>query len=145
MVGGPQIGYNYPGLTMEMGLYGPTIRARGATSAPFPGYMLIGRGEQFAWTLTSAGGDIVDTYAERLCGGSRTKYRYKGKCRRMELVKAGTISKGGDSVKVRFRRTVHGPVVGYARVAGSQARRRALRGTGPAPAARRPTRSSSSG
>jgi acyl-homoserine lactone acylase PvdQ len=82
--------------------------------------MLIGRGEQFAWTLTSAGADIVDTYAERLCGGSRTKYRYKGKCRRMESVNAGTISKGGDTVKVRFRRTVHGPVVGYARVAGSK-------------------------
>ena len=94
MVGGPQIGYNYPGLTMEMGLYGPTIRARGATSAPFPGYMLIGRGEQFAWTLTSAGGDIVDTYAERLCGGSRTKYRYKGKCRRMELVEGGHDQQG---------------------------------------------------
>ena len=44
MVGGPQIGYNYPGLTMEIGLYGPTLRARGATSVPFPGYMLIGRG-----------------------------------------------------------------------------------------------------
>ncbi len=38
----------------------------------------------------------------------------------MQLVKAGTISKGGDSVKVRFRRTVHGPVVGYARVAGTR-------------------------
>ena len=44
MAGGPQIGYNYPGLTTEIGLYGPTIRARGATAAPFPGYMLIGRG-----------------------------------------------------------------------------------------------------
>lgn len=120
MVGGPQIGYNYPGLTMEIGLYGPTLRARGATSAPFPGYMLIGRGEQFAWTLTSAGVDIVDTYAERLCGGSRTRYRYKGKCRRMETVNAGTIAKGGEEVRVRFRRTVHGPVIGYARVAGSK-------------------------
>jgi acyl-homoserine lactone acylase PvdQ len=119
MVGGPQIGYNYPGLTMEMGLYGPTLRARGATSAPFPGYMLIGRGEGFSWTLTSAGADIVDTYAEKLCGGSRTKYVYKGKCRKMKTVKAGTITKGEDSVKVRYRRTVHGPVVGYARVAGS--------------------------
>lgn len=118
--GGPQIGYNYPGLTLEMGLYGPHIRVRGATSAPFPGYMLIGRGANYAWTLTSAVGDIVDTYAERLCGGSRTRYRYKGKCRRMETVKAGTISKGGDSVKVTFRRTVHGPVTGYARAAGTK-------------------------
>ena len=81
--GGPQISYNYPGLTLEMGLYGPNIRVRGATSAPFPGYMLIGRGKNFAWTLTSPEVDIVDTYAERLCGGSRTRYVYKGKCRRM--------------------------------------------------------------
>ncbi len=120
MVGGPQIGYNYPGLTMEVGLYGPTLRARGATSAPFPGYMLIGRGQDFAWTLTSAGADIIDTYAERLCGGSRTRYVYKGKCRRMNTVNAGTIAKGEDSVKVRYRETVHGPVVGYARVAGGR-------------------------
>ncbi len=120
MVGGPQIGYNYPGLTMEVGLYGPTLRARGATSAPFPGYMLIGRGEGFAWTLTSAGADIIDTYAERLCRGSRTRYVFKGKCRQMKTVDAGTIAKGEDSVKVRYRETVHGPVVGYARVAGSK-------------------------
>ena len=105
---------------MEIGLYGPHVRARGATSAPFPGYMLIGRNARNAWTLTSASADIVDTYAERLCGDSRTRYRYKGKCRRMETVDAGTISKNGDSVRVRFRRTVHGPVVGYARVAGSR-------------------------
>jgi acyl-homoserine lactone acylase PvdQ len=120
LVGGPQIGYNYPGLTTEIGLYGPTIRARGATSAPFPGYMLIGRGERSAWTLTSAGADIVDTYAETLCRGSRTRYRYRGRCRRMERVDAGTITKDGDEVRVRFNRTVHGPVIGYARVAGTR-------------------------
>ncbi len=118
--GGPQISYNYPGLTLEMGLYGPHIRVRGATSAPFPGYMLIGRGERFAWTLTTPEVDIVDTYAERLCGGSRTRYRYKGRCRRMRTVRAGTIEKGGERVNVKFRRTVHGPVTGYARVAGSK-------------------------
>ena len=118
--GGPQLSYNYPGLTLEMGLYGPSIRLRGITSTPFPGYMLIGRGEGFAWTLTSADGDIVDVYAERLCGGSRTRYRYKGRCRRVETIDAGTIEKGGERVRVRFRRTVHGPVTGYARVAGSR-------------------------
>ena len=110
-VGGPQIGYNYPGLTLEMDLHGPDIHVRGATSAPFPGYMLIGRGADYAWTLTSADGDIIDTYAETLCGGSKVRYLYKGKCRAMESVDAGTISKGGKSVHVTFRRTVHGPVV----------------------------------
>jgi hypothetical protein len=118
-VGGPQIGFNYPGLTLEMDLHGPDIHVRGATSAPFPGYMLIGRGPDYTWTLTSPDTDIIDTYAETLCGGSRVRYRYKGKCVAMESVDAGTISKGAESVHVRFRRTVHGPVFGYAKVRGS--------------------------
>jgi acyl-homoserine lactone acylase PvdQ len=119
-VGGPQISYFFPGLVAEMGLYGPDIQVRGATSVPFPGYMLIGRGEDFAWTLTSAGGDIVDTYAETLCGGSRAKYLYKGKCRSMQTVKAGTLTKGETKRAVTFRQTVHGPVVGYARTSGGR-------------------------
>jgi acyl-homoserine lactone acylase PvdQ len=113
-VGGPQIGYNYPGLTMEMQISAPSINVEGVTSAPFPGYMLIGRGTNFAWSLTSAGADIIDTYAEKLCGGSKTKYVYKGKCRSMEKIDAGTIAKGASKVKATFYRTVHGPVIGYA-------------------------------
>ncbi|MCU1675426.1 MAG: penicillin acylase family protein [Frankiales bacterium] len=114
-VGGPQIGFNYPGLTMEMQLHSPSINVGGATSAPFPGYMLIGRGADYAWSLTSAGADIIDTYAEKLCGGSKVKYSYKGKCLKMEKVDAGTIEKGGKTTKAVFYRTVHGPVIGYAR------------------------------
>src|ERR1700742_475618 len=112
-VGGPQIGYNYPGLTMEMQLTSPSINVEGVTSAPFPGYMLIGHGVGYAWSLTSAGADIIDTYAEKLCGGSKTKYEYKGKCRSMEKVDAGTITKPGTSgtSKAVFYRTVHGPVI----------------------------------
>jgi len=113
-VGGPQIGYFYPGLTLEMDLHGPGWSARGATSAPFPGYILIGRREDFVWTLTSAGADIVDIYVETLCEGSDTKYLYKGQCRSMTPFEAGTL----DNQPVRFDRTVHGPVVGYATVDG---------------------------
>jgi acyl-homoserine lactone acylase PvdQ len=114
MVGGPQIGYFYPGLTYEIDMHAPGLQWRGATSAPFPGYLLIGRGVDFATTLTSSSGDIIDQYAERLCGGSDRKYFYKGQCRSMQLFNAGTLN--GDPV--RFWTTVHGPVVGYATVAG---------------------------
>ncbi|CAB4938198.1 unannotated protein [freshwater metagenome] len=76
--------------------------------------MLIGRGKAFAWTLTSAGADIIDTYAETLCGGSKTKYLFKGRCRSMEKVAAGTISFGAAKTSATFHRTVHGPVIGYA-------------------------------
>jgi acyl-homoserine lactone acylase PvdQ len=113
-VGGPQIGYFYPGLTLEMDLHGPGWSARGATSAPFPGYILIGRREDFVWTLTSAGADIVDIYVETLCEGDDHKYLYKGRCRSMRFFNAGTI----DDQAVTFYRTVHGPVIGYATVDG---------------------------
>jgi acyl-homoserine lactone acylase PvdQ len=115
-VGGPQIGYFYPGLTLEMDLHGPGWAARGATSAPFPGYILIGRREDFVWTLTSAGGDLIDNYVETLCSGSDHRYRYKGRCRAMTFLDAGTL----DGKPVGFYRTVHGPVVGYATVHGRQ-------------------------
>ncbi|HEY7268068.1 MAG TPA: penicillin acylase family protein [Solirubrobacterales bacterium] len=114
LVGGPQISYFFPGLVLEIDMHAPHLNWRGATSAPFPGYLLIGRTPRFATTLTSASSDIIDQYAETLCGGSNERYLYKGKCRTMGRFDAGTL--GGKPVS--FLTTVHGPVVGYARVRG---------------------------
>jgi acyl-homoserine lactone acylase PvdQ len=117
MVAGPQIGYYYPGLTMAADLEGPEISQRGATTAPFPGYIFIGRSQDAAWSLTSAGLDQIDTYVETLCGHSKTRYLFKGKCRKMQFFDAGTLNPGTSTAKhVSFYRTVHGPVIGYARV-----------------------------
>ncbi len=114
LVGGPQISYFFPGLVLEMDMHAPGLHWRGATSAPFPGYLLIGRTPRFSTTLTSASSDIIDEYAETLCGGSTQKYMYKGKCRDMGHFDAGTLN--GDPVN--FLTTVHGPVQGYGKVHG---------------------------
>ncbi len=114
-VAGPQIGYTYPGLTLEADIKWPGGEARGATAPGFAGNILIGRGQDYAWSLTSAGSDLVDTYAETLCGGSRTRYVYKGRCRRMGRVDAGVIKGSG---RVVYSTTVHGPVTGYGKVHG---------------------------
>ncbi len=114
LVGGPQIRYFFPGLVLEMDMHAPGLHWRGATSAPFPGYLLIGRTPRFSTTLTSASSDIIDEYAETLCGGSTQKYMYKGKCRDMGHFNAGTL----DGNPVTFLTTVHGPVQGYGRVQG---------------------------
>ncbi len=114
LVGGPQISYFFPGLVLEMDMHAPHLHWRGATSAPFPGYLLIGRTPSFSTTLTSASSDIIDQYAETLCGGSTEKYRYKGKCRDMGHFDAGTL----NGKPVNFLTTVHGPVQGYGRVHG---------------------------
>jgi acyl-homoserine lactone acylase PvdQ len=114
LVGGPQISYFFPGLVLEMDMHAPHLHWRGSTSAPFPGYLLIGRTPRFSTTLTSASGDIIDEFAETLCGGSNQKYMYKGKCRDMGHFDAGTL----NGKPVTFLTTVHGPVQGYGRVNG---------------------------
>ncbi len=126
-VGGPQIGYFYPGLTLEVDIQGPGHDMRGVYSPAHPGVVFIGRGEDFAYSLTSAGNDTADEFVEELCDGSRTRYRFRGRCLDMTPVDAGTLR--GEPV--RFLETVHGPVTGYATVEGRPvaiARRRSSAG-----------------
>ena len=85
---GPQVGYYSPQILMEMEIHGPDgLHARGAT---FPGislYVLLGRGQDFAWSATTANTDVVDQFVEKLCepdGSEPTTdsehYLYKGEC-----------------------------------------------------------------
>jgi acyl-homoserine lactone acylase PvdQ len=118
-VAGPQVGYFYPEILMEIDLHGGGINARGAT---FPGaapYVLLGRGKDFSWSATSSGSDIIDQYVEELCGDD-THYRFRGKCLEMTTFDAGFLGPGGGEPgrQIVFRETVHGPVIGYATVDG---------------------------
>jgi hypothetical protein len=118
MVAGPQIGYYYPGFTTEIDVNAPGVHERGVTSAPFPGYIFIGRSQDSAWSLTSASLDQIDTYVMTLCGHSRHRYRFDGRCRAMQLFDAGKLTNGGSTREVTYWRTVNGPVIGYARSRG---------------------------
>ena len=110
MVAGPQIGYYYPGLTMEMDLEGPGIHEDGAIAAPFPGYIFIGRSQDSAWSLTSAGLDQITTYVETLCGNSIHEYIFQGQCRTMQFFDAGTLNPGTQTQReVTFYRPSTGP------------------------------------
>jgi len=124
---GPQVGYYLPQVLTELELHGPGIDARGAA---FPGvsmYVQLGRGRDYAWSATSAGSDNVDTFAEVLCGGSKYKYTYKGKCRSMEkLVRKNSWKPNAadptpaGSAKLTVYRTVHGLVTHYGTVNGKK-------------------------
>lgn len=130
---GPQVGYYYPQILLELDLEGGGYHSRGAA---FPGIsfaVLLGRGPDYAWSATSAGSDIVDQYAETLCDGSDAKYVYNGLCRAMTTFDAGTIrgAPGTPDVPLRYRETIHGPVIGYATVGGTRvaiSTRRSTRG-----------------
>ena len=87
---GPQTGYFSPEILMELDLHGPGIDARGVGFPGISQYVLLGRGADYAWSATSASGDQVDTFAEKLCdpaGGEATLestgYMKKGECKEM--------------------------------------------------------------
>jgi acyl-homoserine lactone acylase PvdQ len=126
---GPQVGYYSPEIFDEYELHMPGIHESGVV---FPGaspYVLIGHGKDFAWTGTTALGDNADTFAEKLCNpdGSRptyasTHYRYRGKCRAftsrtvVQHTPIAPTSPGlPQTVTMKTLRSVHGPVVGYAK------------------------------
>lgn len=117
-VAGPQVGYFFPQFFMEIGLSGGGIETRGAL---FPGvpFVVIGRGKDFVWSATSAQSDNIDLFAETLCGGDDAHYLFQGRCTAMTTFRAGTLkSANAPDEALSFRQTVHGPVQGYATVAG---------------------------
>jgi acyl-homoserine lactone acylase PvdQ len=91
---GPQTGYFSPQLLMLEELQGPGISARGAAFAGINLYVQLGRGQDYAWSATSAGQDITDTYAVQLCepgGGtaslSSRGYLFHGTCTAMDVLR----------------------------------------------------------
>ncbi|GAA3298956.1 penicillin acylase family protein [Dactylosporangium vinaceum] len=90
---GPQTGYFSPQLLMLQELQGPGISAHGVAFAGLNLYVLLGRGQDYAWSATSAEQDITDTYAVPLCNtdGSpatlqSTAYLFHGACTPMEAL-----------------------------------------------------------
>ncbi len=118
---GPQLGYFYPAINYQVHLRAPGIDAQGAAVPGLAMYLLLGRTKNYAWSLTSAGHDVRDVYAEELCEPSgaeptraSTHYRYKGRCRPFTDHNAGLL--GGEPL--RYKTTVHGGVIGTATVRG---------------------------
>lgn len=118
---GPQLGYYYPEIVQQMDMHGPGFNAQGVAVPGLALYMLIGRTPDYAWSLTSAGQDVRDVYAEQLCepdGSAPSRaskhYRYQGRCVAMERFNAGLL---GD-VPLTYDTTVHGGVFATATVRG---------------------------
>ena len=91
---GPQTGYFSPQLLMLQELQGPGISARGVAFAGVNLYVQLGRGQDYAWSATSSGQDLTDTYAVALCepgGGAATLnsngYLFHGSCLPMDVLR----------------------------------------------------------
>nr|MDQ2896564.1 penicillin acylase family protein [Actinomycetota bacterium] len=129
---GPQVGYFAPQILMEEDIHGPGIDANGAA---FPGvnlYVELGHGQDYAWSATSSGQNIVDTFAVPLCnpaGGTVApdsgNYLLRGQCVAMETLTRQESwspsladSTPAGSVTLQTQRTAYGIVVARARIKG---------------------------
>jgi acyl-homoserine lactone acylase PvdQ len=139
---GPQLGYFYPEIVMQADLHGGGIDASGVI-APISPYVFIGRGRDFAWSLTSADSENTQQFLEKLCNTDKSPptresdhYEYNGECVAMTTFDAGLLGAFGaePAHEVTFKETVHGPVTGTVTVGGQPyaiAKDRATRGHEP--------------
>ncbi len=123
---GPQTGYFAPQLLMLQEIQGPGISARGASFAGLSMYVELGRGQDYAWSATTSGQDIIDTYAVELCQDDY-HYLYRGTCTPMEKVErhnawkpTAADSTAAGSYTMRVWRTKYGPVESRATVGGKK-------------------------
>lgn len=123
---GPQTGYFAPQLLMLQEIQGPGISARGASFAGLSMYVELGRGQDYAWSATTSGQDIIDTYAVELCQDDY-HYLYRGTCTAMEKVEQKNAwkpttadSTAAGSYTMRVWRTKYGPVQYRATVDGKK-------------------------
>ncbi|CAA9499118.1 MAG: putative penicillin acylase [uncultured Solirubrobacteraceae bacterium] len=140
---GPQVGYFSPQILMEVDVHAPTIDARGAAFAGLNLYVQLGRGRDYAWSATSAGQDIIDTFAVDLCepGGAppttgSTHYMFRGRCESIEVLErtnrwSATLADAtpAGTQKLRAERTKLGLVTGRATIKGAPVAYTRLRST----------------
>ena len=123
-IGAPQVGYAVPAFFMDVDVHAPGLDMRGPAVPGASALIPLGRGQDYAWSLTTGYSDAVDTRIELLCdpeGGEVSEesngYMFKGKCKEMTsreetfIVKPSAGSPGPPDVHTEtFYRTQHGPV-----------------------------------
>ncbi len=128
---GPQVSYFAPQILSELDLHSPDYAAEGA-SFPGTGIVELGRGEDYAWSATSAGSDLIDQRVEKVCnpsGGAPAAngayYQYNGKCLPMTVEhfnETALPKPGGLGGPAQLNHTIyltrHGIVQGWTTVKG---------------------------
>ncbi|MGN6250209.1 MAG: penicillin acylase family protein [Marmoricola sp.] len=128
---GPQVSYFAPQILSLEEIQSPHYSAEGA-SFPGTGLVELGRGQDYAWSATSAGSDVIDQRVEKVCnpdGGAPqaqgTAYVFRGRCVPMihETYSETALPKPGGQgapaqIDHQIYRTRHGVVQGWTTVHG---------------------------
>ena len=129
---GPQTGYFSPQALMEEDIHGPGIDADGAAFAGLNLYVEFGHGPDYAWSATSAGQNVIDTFAVPLCDPSggppsldSAYYELGGQCVAMQTLTRSESwtpnladATPAGSVTFQAQRTAFGLVIARATIHG---------------------------
>lgn len=107
----PHLEAQMPSIWYEMHLSGGGYDAIGSTFPGTPG-VVIGHNANIAWGVTNAGPDVMDLYVERFDAADPTRYNYRGRWERAQVVREEIKVKGRDDPVVEtVRITRHGPII----------------------------------
>jgi penicillin G amidase len=124
LISGPQLGYSYPSLLVELEIHGGGYDARGSSVPGLP-TVGIGYGPRTAWALTTGYSKTIDSFIETTRpapdGDGPPQHLHDGEWKdqdcRTEVVRYRAGAQGVPagpvllSTDVEVCRTVHGPVV----------------------------------
>ena len=128
LLSGPQVGYGYPSLLVEIEIHGAGYDARGV-SVPILPVVGIGYTENTAWALTTGYSKTIDSFVETICSTAqqsaatcgRNQYFHDGQWKdmscRSETFRFRAATQGVPlgppifSQSNEICRTVHGPIV----------------------------------
>lgn len=107
LAGDPHLPPSMPGITYQVDLRVGERFVRGASIPGSPG-VLMGQGNDVAWTFTNAMADVMDLFVERLDGDS---YEFEGESRPLEIREERILIRGSEPDHLVVRSTHHGPIV----------------------------------
>jgi penicillin G amidase len=113
LLGGPQMGYSVPQISMEIGAHAGNYNADGITFAGLP-TVAIGVTENFAWTFTSGISDNSDIYYEVLNPNNSGQYLFDGTYRDFDCRLETFQIRGAPDYTQSICNSVHGPVIATA-------------------------------
>lgn len=118
LAGDPHIAFAAPAVWYEAQLSAPGFDLYGHFQALTP-FALLGHNRRFGWTLTMFQNDDMDLVAEKLNPQNANQVRYHGKWVDLQQREESIAVKGAAPVKIRLRRSPHGPIVNSALGAGA--------------------------
>ncbi|MFC7442778.1 penicillin acylase family protein [Laceyella putida] len=106
----PHLGINLPAIWYQTTLTSPDTHVSGVIFAGIPG-IILGHNETIAWGVTNLGPDVEDLYIEKRNPEQPTRFLYKGKWEKAQVIMETILVKGEKPLQHQVLITRHGPVI----------------------------------